>query len=353
MNIAIVGCGNIAGPYSKDIKQHPSLKLLEFSDIDTARAQAFASEHGGKAYANLEALLADPEVELVVNLTIFAAHYEVIKKALEAGKHVYSEKPLALTSAEANELVEFAAAKGLKLAGAPITFLGEAQQTAMKLVREGEIGDVRVIYAEVNHGRLESWHPNPAPFYAVGPMLDVGVYPLALVTALFGPASRLTAFARTLKPNRVTKDGQPFTIQAPDFYVVNIEFPDGKLLRLTTNFYVAAQSHQAEGIEFHGDTGSVYLHSWFSATSGVDYAKFGEDYQPVPLAREATVGIDWARGLQDFSDAIKENRVSRVTGAHAAHVVEILEATNESAKTGKTIELHSRFTPPEAMDWAK
>jgi predicted dehydrogenase len=353
MNIAIVGCGNIAGPYSKDIKQHPSLNLIGFSDIDLIRAQALATEHGGQAYTNFEALLADDQVELVVNLTIFGAHYAVIKQALSAGKHVYSEKPLALTSAEANELVELAATKGLQLAGAPITFLGEAQQTTMKLVRDGKIGEVRVVYAEVNHGRIESWHPNPAPFYAVGPMLDVGVYPLALITALFGPALRLTAFAKTLKPNRVTKDGQPFTIEAPDFYVVNLEFPNGLLVRLTADFYVSNKTRQGEGIEFHGDIGSLHLHSWFLATSQLDYAEFGEDYQPVTLTREATVGIDWARGLQDFTDAIKENRASRVTGAHAAHVVEILEATNESAKTGKTIELHSRFTPPDAMDWAK
>jgi predicted dehydrogenase len=353
MNIAIVGCGNIAGPYSKDIKQHPSLNLVGFSDIDPTRSQGFASEYGGKAYANLEELLADDDVELVVNLTIFQAHYEVIKQALQAGKHVYTEKPLTLQTDQALELVALAKSKNLKLAGAPITFLGEAQQTAMKLIRQGKIGDVRLVYAEINHGRPESWHPNPAPFYGVGPMLDVGVYPLALITALFGPAERLTAFAKTLKPNRVTKDGVPFTIQAPDFYVVHLEFPDGVLVRLTANFYVGASTHQAEGIEFHGDVGSLHLQSWFMANSSLSYAEFQQAYVPVELAQEAKVGLDWARGLQDFTDAIVENRASRVTGEHAAHVVEILEATNQSAKTGQTIELHSRFTPPEPMDWAK
>ncbi len=351
MNIAIVGCGNIAGPYSKDIKQHPNLNLVGFSDIDPARAQAFASEHGGQAYPTLDDALADPSVELIVNLTIFQAHYEVIKKALLAGKHVYSEKPLALKTSEALELVELAKTKNLRLAGAPITFLGEAQQTAMKLVREGAIGDVRVVYAEVNHGRIESWHPNPAPFYSVGPMLDVGVYPLALVTALFGPASRLTAFAKTLKKDRITKEGQAFSIEAPDFYVVNIEFPNGPLVRLTANFYVSSHTRQAEGLEFHGDKGSLHLHSWFVADSGLDHADFGKEYEAVPLVRPAEVSLDWARGLVDFSDAIRTNRASRVTGDHAAHVVEILEATNESARTGKTVELISTFTPPAPMDW--
>jgi predicted dehydrogenase len=349
MNLAIVGCGNIAGPYSKDIKNHPSMNLVGFSDIDVSRAQTFAKEHGGKAYASLEEVLADPSVDVVVNLTIFQAHYEVVKKALLAGKHVYSEKPLALVYAEAKELVVLAKEKGLYLGGAPITFLGEAQQSAMKYIQDGKLGSVRVVYAEVNHGRIESWHPNPAPFYAVGPNLDVGVYPLALVTALFGPAKRLTAFATTLSPNRVTKEGKPFTIEAPDFYVVNIEFPEGQLVRLTTNFYVSGYTRQGEGIEFHGDKGSLHMETWFMANSPLHYAEFGKTYEPLPSIKPVETGLDWAVGLQDFTDSIKANKPSRVTGDHAAHVVEILEATNTSVKTGKTVALTSAFTIPASI----
>lgn len=352
MNVAIVGCGNIAGPYSKDIKKHAALNLLGFTDIDHARAQHFASEHGGTAYASLEALLADPAVETVVNLTIFEAHYEVVKRALEAGKHVYSEKPLALEYAQAQALVELARARGLRLAGAPITFLNEAQQSAMKLVRDGLIGPVRAVYAEVNHGRIETWHPNPAPFYAVGPMLDVGVYPLALATAMFGPAQRLSAFATTLKTSRVTKDGAEFRVHTPDFYVVNIEFP-GTVMRLTVNFYVSPQSHQAEGMEFHGDAGSLRLESWFQAGCALHHAAYGEAYQPLPLVQDTSLWIDWARGLVDLAEALHERRPSRVTGEHAAHVVEILEATNQSVRSGQAVELHSAFVTPEPMPWAR
>lgn len=353
LKLAIVGCGNIAGPYSKDIQRHPELQIVGFYDVDVSRAQAFAAEHGGKAYSSLEALLADPEVEAVVNLTVFDAHYRVVRAGLEAGKHVYSEKPLALKYSEARELVELAKAKNLRLACAPITFLGEAQQTAMKLVREGKLGTVRAVYAEVNHGRIESWHPNPVPFYAVGPMLDVGVYPLALLTALFGPARRLTAFATTLYPHRVTKEGEPFTIPAPDFYVVNLEFDPGPLVRLTANFYVSSRTLQGEGIEFHGDRGSLRLHSWFGANSPLEYADFNQSYQPVPTLRATEVGIDWARGLVDYAQALQTGRPSRVTGEHAAHVVEILEATNQSARTHQPVELTSSFIPPAAMEWAQ
>jgi predicted dehydrogenase len=349
MNLAIVGCGNIAGSYAKDIKNHPSMKLVGFQDVDASRAQAFASEHGGKAYETLEHLLADPNVEVVVNLTIFQAHYEVIKKSLLAGKHVYSEKPLALVYAEAKELVELAKSKNLYLGGAPITFLGEAQQSAMKYIQDGKLGQVRVVYAEVNHGRIESWHPNPAPFYAVGPNLDVGVYPLALVTALFGPAKKLSAFATTLSPNRVTKEGQPFKVEAPDFYVVNIEFPGGQLVRLTTNFYVSGFTRQGESLEFHGDKGSLYLESWFMSNSLLHYADFGKTYEPLAAHKLTDVGLDWAVGLQDFTDSIKAKKASRVTGDHAAHVVEILEATNQSVKTGRSVELVSSFTPPASI----
>jgi predicted dehydrogenase len=352
LKLAVVGCGNIAGPYSKDIRKHPELSIVGFYDVDPSRAQAFAAQHGGKAYPSLEALLCDPEVELLVNLTIFDAHYRVVKAGLEAGKHVYSEKPLALEYAQAKELVELAQRKGLRLAGAPITFLGEAQQTAMKLVRDGKLGEVRMIYAEVNHGRIESWHPNPAPFYAVGPMLDVGVYPLALTTALFGPVRRLSAFARTLYPHRVSKEGQPFTVEAPDFYVVNLEFAHGPLMRLTANFYVSSKTLQGEGIEFHGDRGSLHLDSWFLADSRLEYADFGQPYAPVPSVQPAVAAIDWARGLVDFAEALRMGQNARVTGEHAAHVVEILEATDTSARSGETVELTSSFTPPAPMEWA-
>lgn len=352
MNVAIVGCGNIAGSYSKDIKAKANLRLVGFYDIEPSRAEALAAEHGGRVYRSFEELLADEEVDIVVNLTIFEAHYQVSQRALAAGKHVYSEKPLALRYREAKALVELARAKGLRLACAPITFLGEAPQTAMKLIREGGLGRLRVVYAEVNHGRIESWHPNPAPFYAVGPMLDVGVYPLALVSALLGPARSVTAFARTLKSERVTKTGEPFTISAPDFYVVLIEF-DGVLMRLSANFYVSSKSHQGEGVEFHGDAGSLYLASWFQADAALAFAPFGEAYAPVPLVRQPAAGLDWARGLEDFAEAIASGRPARVTGEHAAHLVEILEAINASVATGQRVSLSSSFTPPAPMAWAQ
>jgi predicted dehydrogenase len=354
MKLAIIGCGNIAGPYSDDIQKNTKLELAGFYDLDQSRAQTFADKYGGKVYPTLEAALEDSSIDIIVNLTIFNAHYDVVKASLLAGKHVYSEKPLALEAAQAFELVQLAENVGQRLACAPITFLGEAPQTAMQEIRQGKIGPLRLIYAEVNHGRIETWHPNPAPFYAVGPMLDVGVYPLALVTSLLGAAKRLTCFATTLHPKRISKEGVPFVVSSPDFYTVLLEF-EGVVMRLTCNFYVPSKSKQGASVEFHGDLGSVRLDSWFMANAKVEYLPFGGEngYEALPLVQEPQSYLDWSRGLQDFSHAILENRVSRVTGAQAAHIVEILEAANTSAKEGRPVELQSTFAPPAPMDWAQ
>jgi len=149
-------------------------------------------------YPSLDSLLADGRVDAVVNLTAAFSHATVTRSALEAGKHVHTEKPLALGHAEAQELVELAARRGLTPSCAPATLMGEAPQTAWKLLREGAIGTVRVVYAESNWGRVESWHPAPATLHSVGAIVDVGIYPLTLVTAVFGPARRVVAWGRAL-----------------------------------------------------------------------------------------------------------------------------------------------------------
>ena len=145
----------------------------------------------------------------------------------------------------ARSLVELAAERGLRLSCSPITFMGEAQQTMWRLVETGAIGAVRVAYAEVNWNRIESWHPRPEPFYRIGPFADVGVYPLTILTAIFGPARRVTAFGTVVYPNRITMDGEPFTPEAPDFGVAVVELESGTVVRLTANFYVAVTRSRA------------------------------------------------------------------------------------------------------------
>ena len=350
LGVAIIGCGNIAEPYARDIAAYPSIDLKGVSDIEHQRAMDLAQKYGCKAYVSNEDLLADPAVDLVVNLTIFDAHYAVTTQCLEAGKHVHSEKPMALTHAQAAELVQLAQARGLRLGCSPFTFMGEGQQTAWKQIEQGRIGTVRVVYAEVNHGRIETWHPNPVPFYEVGALFDVGVYPLTLLTAMFGPARRVSAYGRVVYPDRVTFEGVPFHIDTPDFIVSSVELEGGVLVRLTTNFYVGGHGKQ-KGVEFHGDLGSLHLSSWQGFDAVVEVAEYGGEYQPVPPVKEPYKGTEWGRAVLDMTEAIEQGRPHRATGAQAAHVVEILNAIAESVETGQPVDVHSSFTPPTLMDW--
>ncbi len=349
--IAIVGCGNIAGPYAKTLQPYEQIELVGASDIDPQRARDFVETYGGRAYDSLDELLGDPSIDAVVNLTIHHAHPAVITQCLNAGKHVHTEKPLAMTYAEAKQLVDLADAKGLRLSSSPITFMGEAQQTAWKVIREGRLGTVRVAYAEVNWGRIESWHPAPGPFYEVGALYDVGVYPLTVLTTIFGPARRVTAYGTVLHPDRVTKEGVPFHIETPDWVVAAVELANGTVVRLTTNFYVGHHTKQ-KGIEFHGDLGSLHIDSWQNFNAQVEFAEFGGQYQPVDYVKEPYERTEWGRAVVELADAVANDRPQRATGAQAAHVVEILAAISTSAKEGRTVDVTSDFTPPAPMEWA-
>ena len=351
--IGIVGTGNIAGGYARNILTHPELRLVSATDLDPVRLAAFASEHGCRTHASLDDLLADPDVDIVVNLTVHHAHYEVTRRALQAGRHVYSEKPLALRSGEARELLALADSRGLRLGCSPSTFLGEAQQTAAAWIRDGRLGTVRAIYADVSWGRIETWHPAPAAFFDVGVMVDVAVYPLTLATSIIGPARSVRAWGWNVMPDRVALDGTPFRIGSPDLIVAAVELEGGAVLRLTASFYVGRPVKQQGALEFHGDTASLALGSFQEFDAAVEVGPYDGSYEPVPLVRPPFAGIAWARGLADMAAAIAEGRPHRIAAEQAAHVVDILEAASASmAADGRRIEVTSTISAPPLMPWA-
>jgi predicted dehydrogenase len=353
MRIGIVGAGNIAVPYARTIVAAEGLELVAVADAIEGRAAELVAQFGGVAHPSLEALLADDNVDAVVNLTAAVAHAEVSAAALEAGKHVHSEKPLALNYLDAKALVDLAQRRGLGLSASPATLLGESQQTMWKLVRDGALGTVRVAYAEANWGKVESWHPSPATLYAVGAMGDVGVYPIAILTAMFGPARRVTAFSTTLVPDRIDKFGAPFTIERPDIEIAALELEGGVLVRVTASFYVGPGYQR--GIELHGDSGILRLPTWGEFDSDILVSTTGaaEGYEPVEPVRPAYHGIDWSRALLDLAAAVEEGRPPRASGAHAAHVVEILDAIATSSRDGGPVEVRSSFPQPEPFAWAQ
>lgn len=334
VRVAIVGCGNIAAAYARQINSYPHVSLLGAFDIDASRAETLVSQHGGAVYPSLQAVLDDPAVEVVVNLSIHHVHAEIIEACLKAGKHVHTEKPLALDSQTAWRLVELAQQKGLRLSSAPTTWLGEAQLSAWRRLREGEIGTPRVIYAEVNWGRIESWHPNPGPFYAVGPVFDVAVYPLTLLTAWFGPVTEVIADGGILYENRFTNDGTPFTVTSPDWAATVLRFANGPLVRLTASFYVGPGSAQS-GLEIHGDAGCLRLDRWdvFNSPLYLHNASTDKETWRIAPDRHPAEGIEFARGLSDLAHALREDRPHLTTGAHAAHIVEVMEAILDSVRS--------------------
>ena len=352
VRVALVGCGNIAQAYVDQVRAYNHVAVVGFTDLLPERAQAFADAHGGLAYPDLAALLADPDVDVVVNLTIHHAHVEVITQCLEAGKHVYTEKPFAMRYEDAARLVALAKEKGLRLSSAPITYMGEAQQTAWKELRSGRLGPVRLAYAEVNHGRIETWHPNPVPFYDVGIVWDVGIYPITLLTALLGPARRVTAFGQVVHPERMTLSGAPFHITTPDVVMAAIEFASGTLARLSCNFYTVT-SRQEASLEFHGDTGSLFVGSCFDFDTSVAFAPYGEGFTRIAPLREPFEGVEFGRGLDEFARALSEGRPHRASAEHAAHVVEIIEGIHRSIEAEDAVAITSSFTAPTPMDWAQ
>ena len=193
--------------------------------------------------------------------------------------------------------------------------------------------------------------PDPRSLYAVGPVVDVGVYPLTTLTAMFGPARRVRAYAATLEADRTLLDGTAFTPGAPDFVVAVLEHEDAVVTRLTTSFYVGPSKQQ--GLELHGDSGSLWLATWWRRTRARGFRGRRGAYADVPLVREPFHGIDWSRPPPTSRKRLEAGRPHRSSGEHGAHLVEIFEAVERASERGGVVDVRSDFIRPEPMDWAR
>jgi predicted dehydrogenase len=351
LGVLVVGCGDIAAHYATDLPRHPHLRLVGVTDLDRGRADRFAGANGTRAYATLDDALTDPEVELVACLTSHRAHVPVVRAALLAGRHVFTEKPMAPTATEAAELIALAEHHGVLLAAAPIAPLGELVQTARRWVEDGRLGTVRLAWADVNWGRIERWHPQPDAFYDIGPLFDVGVYPLTVLTSMFGPVVEVRAAAHRLLEDRHRLSGEPFPLDAPDSVIAILRLTGGQAVRLTVNFYVADPARQ-RGIELHGDEGSLWLSNWFRFAGELEHAPQGEPYRPVGLLRTPEVEMPWATGLEEVAAAAIEGRRPLLDARHAAHVVDVMETIIAAADAGTVMVPSTTFSPTPAAAWA-
>ncbi|MCL6511998.1 MAG: Gfo/Idh/MocA family oxidoreductase [Anaerolineae bacterium] len=352
VNVGIIGCGNISPLYFRACQSFEILNLVGCADLDMARAQARADEFGAQAF-DVEALLAHPDVQIIINLTIPKAHGEIGIAALEAGKSVYNEKPLALSREEGQRMLALAKQKGLRVGGAPDTFMGAGIQTCRKLIDDGAIGrPVAATAFMMGHGH-ESWHPDPEFYYQPGggPMFDMGPYYLTALVTLIGPVRRATGSARVTFPERTItsqpKYGQKITVRVPTHVAGVLDFEDGAIATIITSFDV--WKHALPCIEIYGTEGSLQVPDPNTFGGPVRIAKAGErDWTDVPLTHpysKQSRGL----GVADMAAALQSGRPHRAGGELTYHVLDIMHAIHEASLADKHIELQSRCERPAPL----
>ena len=351
VKIGVVGCGNISNVYLESGKKFDVLDIVAVADLDLERAKAKAEVHGIARALSVAELLADPEIEIVLNLTIPKAHYDVCKAALDAGKHAYVEKPLSLTRDQGRDLLRIAKEKNLRVGGAPDTFLGAALQTCRKLIDDGAIGRPVAATAFMMAGGVEKWHPNPEFFYKPGggPMLDMGPYYLTALISLLGPIRRVTGSAQMSFPERMITSqplsGQSILVETPTHIAGVLDFQSGAVGTIITSFDVWA--HNLPPIEIHGSEGSLSVPDPNYFGGVVKLYRDGK-WEEVPLTHgyeENSRGI----GLADMAYAIQENRPQRASGELAFHVLDAMYGFLDSSEQGRHYLMESAGVRPDAL----
>ncbi len=341
MKIGLVGCGVISTHYAQNAQAFDSFELAACADVDPDRAAALGAAHGLDVLA-VDELIADPALELVLNLTPPSAHLEVSRRALAAGKHVYSEKPLAPGVEDGIRLLAEADQRGLRVGCAPDIFLGSAYQAARVLLDGGAIGEPLSVSAAMHTGGAETWHPNPEFFYApgAGPMLDMGPYYLTAIAALLGPVRRVAGFAVTRRPEREIgsgpRAGERFAVSVATQVAATLELESGATANLVTSFDAPGQ--YVCDFVIHGSDGQLALPDP-NSFGGVVLLRHGrEDWHEVaysPRGGHDARGI----GVHDLVEAIAVGRRHRASGTLALHVVDVAHSILRAADEGRTVEV--------------
>lgn len=351
--IGIVGLGVISRQYLDALAGHPDASIVAVADIDASRAEAVASEVGARALT-VEALLSDPEVDTVLNLTIPAAHAEIALGAIAHGKDVYGEKPLAATLAEARTVMDAAAAAGRRVGSAPDTVLGTGTQTARAAVDAGRIGRPTSAVATWVSAGHEKWHPAPDFYYrdGGGPLLDMGPYYVSSLVQILGPVARVSGAASRTRDERTIvrgpRAGERVPVEVATHVSGLLEHAGGAISTITVSFDGVRSS--ASPIEVHGEDGSLIV---------PDPNTFDGDVRLFPLGAsewetlEPSAGyVDGARGVGLLDFAAGEGRAS---GEIGFHVLEVMEGVLRSAAEGRRVEIGSapeRPTPvPLTTGW--
>jgi predicted dehydrogenase len=350
--VGIIGVGNISGAYFRTNEMFKFFDIVACADIDIERAKAKAEEHGIAKGGSVEELLADDEIEAVINLTIPAAHAPVSRQILEAGKHVYLEKPLAVTREDGLSVLELAKQKGLRVGCAPDTFMGGGLQTCRKLIDDGWIGTPVAATAFMFTRGPESWHANPEFFYKAGggPMFDMGPYYLTALINMLGPVRRVTGSARISFPERtITSEalyGQKIKVDVPTHIAGVLDFENGTVGTLVTSFDI--YKTPLPRIEIYGTEGTLSVPDPNTFRGPVKLRLRGGDEYEVPLTHgytENSRGI----GLADMITAQRSGRAHRASGELAYHVLDLMHAFHDASREERHIHLQSTCERPAML----
>ncbi|MCL1987270.1 MAG: Gfo/Idh/MocA family oxidoreductase [Firmicutes bacterium] len=355
MKIGIVGCGAISGIYLQNITGvFKEVEIVGVCDLIAERAEKVSNEYNLHIYKNMEEMFADSKVDIVLNLTRPYEHFDVSIKAIEAGKHVYTEKPLGATLEEGIKLTEAANKKGVKIGGAPDTFLGAGIQSCRKLIDDGYIGSlVGATAFMTNHGH-ESWHPDPEFYYQFGggPMLDMGPYYISAMVNLMGAVTSVVGMGKSSFATRTITSqphfGKIVDVNVPTYTMGLLQFDSGAIGSIFTTFDVHVANVPI--IEIYGSDGTLAVPDPNTFGGPIKlYRPEQREFKELPLTfgyPENSRGL----GLADMAKAIETNRSHRASNAQLLHVLEVMTAIEKSATTGGTIKIESKYQRTAPME---
>ncbi len=351
VNIGIIGAGNISDAYVTGCRQYDYLNVMAIADIRTEAAEAKAAVHDIPHAYTVDELLADERIDVVINLTIPHAHAEVSLAAVEADKHVYSEKPLAITRENGRAILYAAHGRGVRVGCAPDTFLGGGLQTCRQLIDEGAIGTpVAATAFMLGHGP-EGWHPNPDFFYQMGagPLFDMGPYYVTALVHLLGPVAAVSAMTRISFPERIITSephhGEIIRVKVPTHVAGTLAMQSGPIATMITSFDV--WGHNLPRIEIYGSEGTLSVPDPNTFGGPVRLLRAGEStWEEIPLRlEESSRGI----GVADMVLGIHHDTPHRASGEQASHVLDVMHAFYEASNSRKQVAIHSPCTQPAAL----
>jgi len=353
--IGIAGIGNISKIYLDNLTGMfgKRVRLIAAADIIFERAEKAATDYHLKAFNSVDEMLKKADVDMVLNITPPKVHYEVALAAVKMGKHVYNEKPLCTKREEAAEVLKTAAEKGVRVGGAPDTFLGAGIQTCRKLIDDGWIGKpVAANAVMLSHGP-EHWHPSPEFFYkdGGGPMFDMGPYYITALINLLGPVARVCGSARISIPERTItsqqKYGEVIKVEVPTHIAGVLDFASGAVGTLITSFDV--YSHSLPCIEIYGTEGTLKVPDPNTFGGPVFVRRFREpEWSQIPLLKnypENSRGL----GITEMAEAIDEGRPHRASSELTSHVLDIMHGIHDASSSGKYYKLKSKCKQPAAF----